>query len=48
MRSRVATDRSRGRVRRLRRALAVILTNAVKLGRDIGFAEPGRAALEDV
>src|SRR5258708_2511491 len=46
MRSRVATDRSRGRVRRLRRALAVILTNAVKLGRDIGFTESGRAALD--
>jgi adenosylhomocysteine nucleosidase len=36
---RVATDRSRGRLRRLRRALAVILTNAVKLGRNVGFAE---------
>ena len=43
---RVATDRSRGRLRRLRRALAVILTNAVKLGRDLGFAESGRAALD--
>jgi hypothetical protein len=43
---RVATDRSRGRLRRLRRALAVILSNAVKLGRDLGFAESGRAALD--
>jgi hypothetical protein len=43
---RVATDRSRGRLRRLRRALAVILTNAAKLGRDVRLAESGCVALD--